>query len=67
LKLKVTLLPCLVTLFSTDHAALRSRPAFFFSSWKVNSTSSAVNGLPSVHFTPDRIVNVSVLFPLLHL
>ena len=30
---------------------------------KVNATSLAVNALPSFHFTPDRVVMVSVLPP----
>jgi hypothetical protein len=43
-----------------------SRPLNFFSSLKVNTTSAAVNGLPSDHFTPLRMVNVTVLLSLLH-
>ena len=31
----------------------------------MNATSAAVNGWPSFHFTPLRIVNVSVLLPSL--
>ncbi len=30
----------------------------------VNATSPALNGLPSFHFTPDRVLMVSVLPPL---
>ena len=37
---------------------------FFISRLKVNATSAAVIGLPSLNFTPGRMVNVSVLPPL---
>ena len=35
----------------------------FFSKLKVNATSLALNALPSFHFTPERVVSVSVLPP----
>ena len=38
-----------------------SRPGCVLIMLKVNATSLAVNGLPSFHFTPDRVVRVSVL------
>ena len=56
---KLTLLPLRVTLLSTDHTAWRSVAGYFFMSLKVKRTSAAVSGLPSDHFTPDRIVTVS--------
>src|SRR5215469_5401148 len=37
--------------------------ALFFSMLKLKATSLAVSGLPSLNFTPWRIVNVSVLPP----
>src|SRR5215471_12772558 len=37
---------------------------FLASRLKVNATSAALNGLPSLHFTPDLVVTVSVLPPL---
>ena len=37
---------------------------FFISRLKVNATSLAVIGVPSLNFTPGRMVNVSVLPPL---
>jgi hypothetical protein len=33
---------------------------------KVNATSLALNGLPSLHFTPDLVVIVSVFPPFDH-
>jgi hypothetical protein len=66
LKLKTTLSPFWVTLFSTDQAAFRSRAEWAFNRLNVNSTSAAVSGLPSVHFRFGRIVNVSVWLLLLH-
>src|SRR5215469_10206243 len=39
---------------------------FFFSRLKVNATSRAVNGLPSLNFTPLRIVRVRAWPPLDH-
>ena len=38
-----------------------SRPALVFIRLKVNATSSAVIGWPSFHFTPSRMVKVSVV------
>ena len=38
----------------------------FISRLKVNATSAAVIGLPSLNFTPGRMVNVSVLPPFDH-
>ena len=60
------LLPCCVTLESTDQTELRSSAGNFFIRLNVNATSAAVNGLPSLNFTPLRMVKVSVLLPLLH-
>ena len=56
--------PFWVTLDSTDQTALRSSALNFFSRLKVKATSAAVIGLPSLHFTPLRMVKVSVLLPL---
>ena len=42
---------------------LVSRPGFVRIMLKVNATSLALNGLPSFHFTPERVVMVSVLPP----
>ena len=42
---------------------LVSRPGFVRIMLKVNATSLALNGLPSFHFTPDRMVRVRVLPP----
>jgi len=67
LKLKTTWFePFWLTLFSTAQDAFRSSAVCFFSSWYVKTTSAAVIGLPSDHFTPGRIVNVNVLLLLLH-
>jgi len=46
--------------------ALEARAEFFISKLNVNATSAAVIGLPSLNFTPGRIVNVSVLPPSDH-
>src|SRR6266568_1947108 len=54
-------LPCWVTPDSTDQTELRSRPGFFFIRLKVNATSAAVIGVPSLHLTPLRMVNVRFL------
>ena len=51
-------LPFLLTSVSTDQTAPRSSAGCCFISWNVYTTSSAVIGWPSVHFTPLRIVNV---------
>src|SRR3954471_6383245 len=60
------LVPFCVTSESTDHTAFRSSASCCFMYWKVNTTSAAVRGCPSVHFTPSRIVNVSVLLSFDH-
>ena len=65
MKVITTLLPCWVTLDSTDQTEFRSSAGNFFIRLKVNATSAAVIGVPSLHLTPLRIVNVSVLLPLL--
>ena len=65
LKVSTTLSPLWTTLFSTLHTAVRSRAGFFLSRLKVKTTSAAVIGTPSLHFTPLRIVNVSTLLPSL--
>ena len=46
--------------------ACEARVVFFISRLKVNATSLAVIGVPSLNFTPCRMVNVSVLPPLDH-
>src|SRR6476469_3646060 len=38
-----------------------SRTGYFLSRLKENATSAAVNGSPSFHFTPCRVLNTSVL------
>src|SRR6516162_750015 len=40
-----------------------AREGFLAIRLKVNATSAALNGLPSLHLTPDRVVRVSVLPP----
>src|SRR6516164_2163226 len=40
-----------------------AREGFLASRLKVKATSAALNGLPSLHLTPDRVVRVSVLPP----
>src|SRR6516225_1520819 len=42
-----------------------SRTGNFFIRLKEKATSAAVSGVPSLNFTPLRIVNVRVLLPLL--
>ena len=44
--------------------ACEASVVFFISRLKVNATSLAVIGVPSLNFTPGRMVNVSVLPPL---
>jgi hypothetical protein len=56
----IWLLPLSATLFSTAQMEFKSSAGFFFSSWNVKSTSLALNGVPSLHFTPLRMVKVSV-------
>ena len=63
----MTVLPDAVTLDSADHAPVRSRAVFFLVRLKVKATSLAVIGVPSLHLTPERIVNVSDLLPAPHL
>jgi len=57
--------PFWVTFFRTDQEAFRSSAGCFLSRLKVKRTSAALNGFPSLHLTPLRIVTVSVLLPLL--
>ncbi len=52
-----------MTLDSTDQTPVRSRAGYFFIRLKVYATSAAVSGVPSLHLTPGRIVNVSDLLP----
>ena len=66
MKSSVILSPLRLTSFRTDQEAFRSRPGNFLIRLNVKRTSAAVSGFPSLHWTPGRIVNVSVLFPLLH-
>src|SRR6516162_412161 len=40
-----------------------AREGFLASRLKVNATSAALNGWPSLHFIPGRVVRVSVLPP----
>ena len=55
-----------VTLDSTDQTELRSSPENFFSRLNVNATSAAVIGVPSLNFTPLRMLKVSTVLFLLH-
>src|SRR5205809_7842727 len=67
LKVKATLSsPCWLTLWMTCQSDCRSASGCCFNSAKLNTTSAAVKGCPSVHFTPERMVNVSVLLSVLH-
>src|SRR4051812_18412698 len=52
-------LPLLVTLESSDHTDCRSMAGNCLSRLNVNTTSSAENDWPSLHCTPERMVNVS--------
>src|SRR5262249_62253284 len=52
---------------SALQSALRSIALSLFIALKVYATSAAVRAVPSFHFAPLRIVNVSVLKPLDHL
>ena len=58
--------PCWVTLDSTDQTEFRSRVLYFFIRLKVKATSAAVIGVPSLNFTPLRMVKVSSVLFLLH-
>ena len=60
-------LPLFVTLDSSDHTDCRSVAGNCLSMLNVNTTSSAENGWPSLHCTPDRIVNVSCVLSEFHL
>ncbi len=60
LKLTVTSLPDAATLATCAHTPFVSRAGYFLSRLKVNTTSAGVSGLPSLHFTPCRMVNTSV-------
>ena len=53
--------PLADTLESTDQSPFRSSAGYFFSRLKEKSTSLALNGVPSDHLTPLRIVKVRVL------
>ena len=61
LNVSVTSLPVDETADTCCHTPLLSRAGNFFSRLKVNTTSLAVKGLPSLHLTPWRIVKTSVL------
>ena len=61
LKVIVTLLPDALTPASCDQTPVVSSAEFFLSRLNVNSTSLAENDWPSLHFTPLRNVNTSVL------
>ena len=54
-----------VTDDSADHNELMSRVLCAFSRLNVYTTSAGVIGSPLLNLTPLRIVNVSVLLPLL--
>ena len=61
-KFTETLLPELVTLEMFRPCRLMA--GYFLISLKVKTTSAGVNGVPSFHLTPWRMVNVIVLPPL---
>src|SRR5215469_4056731 len=56
----LTWLPVAVTLCSPApvHSEYRSVAGTRFIKLNVNATSCALNGCPSFHFTPDRMLNV---------
>src|SRR3954453_12297060 len=65
---KTTLLPWAVTDFAGAPNVSFQRPAlsidgYFLARLKVNATSWAVNGLPSLHLTPSRMSRVSFVAP----
>ncbi len=55
-----------MTLWSTVQSDCRSASGCWLSNAKEKTTSAALKGWPSLHVTPDRIVNVSVLLSELH-
>src|SRR5258706_3251327 len=55
-----------VALSGTGGGELGASEGLFFSRLKLNATSLAVIGLPSLNFTPLRIVSVRVLPPSDH-
>ena len=61
-KVSVTVLPEVLTL--EIFRPPRLTDALFFTRLKVKATSAGVNGVPSFHFTPWRIVKVIDLPPL---
>src|SRR6185437_67976 len=63
LKFSVAVLPDAVALVGTGVAGTL-RAGNFLIRLKVKATSAALNGLPSLHFTPDRVVMARVLPPL---
>src|SRR5436305_2175469 len=65
----VTWLPLDVTLCSPApvHSEYRSVAGVCFIRLNVNTTSSALNGCPSFHFTLSRMVNVMDFLPSPHL
>src|SRR5215813_1139225 len=67
-KVIVTLLPVAVTLCSPAplHSEYRSVDGTRFIRLKVNATSAAVNGLPSFHVTPSRMVKSICFLSELH-
>ncbi len=61
LKVIVTSLPEAETPVICDQIPLLSSAGYFFSRSKVKTTSAGVKGVPSLHFTPCRIVYTSVV------
>ena len=61
-----TLLPLEVAGLTNGGRPATLAAAFVFTRLNVAATSAAVNAEPSLHLTPERIVNVSVLPPLVH-
>ncbi len=61
LKVMVTSLPAAETAVTCDQIPLLSSAGYFFSRSNVNTTSAGVSGVPSLHFTPGRIVYTSVV------
>ena len=55
-KLIVTSLPLVETALICCQTPLPSSAGYFLSRLKVNTTSAGVKSLPSLHFTPCRIV-----------
>src|SRR5579864_2176757 len=61
LKVNVTSLPEADTALICDQTPLVSSALYFFSRLNVNTTSAGVKAVPSLHFTPVRIVYTSVV------